>query len=547
MEMKMDTLYPISECHPRILSPANSLDLELNYWLPKKLDEFRMLGIGCDVVFIVGEEKEKIKAHKLVLGAASDVFFAMFFGGLSEHGLRHFKKPPPSLMEDDSEDSLCSSENSECTDSENEDSGEPFFKKPNMSKENIPKSPVDGFFNGLQIVHVPDVAPIAFKIMVDYIYSNIKGIEINEDNVMQTLYSAKKYDIRQLVDACVRYLLNGLTASNAVCLLSQARLFEEEILLQRCFEMIDKHTDIALAPENVTDIDRTTLMEVLGRSHLDPTSELVVFRAAQSWAEAECERRELAPTVENLREVLGSAMKMIRFPLMNVHEFGQAASSAILTCEEIAEVFLYLTVKPRPRCRYPSGFRCSGRSKHVVERFTSLASKRCTKRENKICFTTDREIYVRGFGIYGIIPVVKTHLGIAEEKINHSDWNCQVEMQLATVSDPNQYGSSTSIFATNSVFLQGPMGDPTPIVAYFAEPVHCQANVTYVASIRFVGENAVQTYQGKDGQDSVTIDLPYDEQVTFKFQSFRNAYGNDEGKQEGQIPSIHFYCQWPIE
>lgn len=58
MEMKMDTLYPISECHPRISSPANSFDLEPNYWLPKKLDEFRMMEIGCDVVFIVGEEKE---------------------------------------------------------------------------------------------------------------------------------------------------------------------------------------------------------------------------------------------------------------------------------------------------------------------------------------------------------------------------------------------------------------------------------------------------------------------------------------------------------
>lgn len=45
-------------------------------------------------------------------------------------------------------------------------------------------------------------------------------------------------------------------------------------------------------------------------------------------------------------------------------------------------------------------------------------------------FTTDREIYVRGFGIYGIIPVVKTHLGITEEKTNHTDWNCQVEMQV---------------------------------------------------------------------------------------------------------------------
>jgi len=532
------------------LSPASSIDFDNGYCLSKKLDEFRHSGIGCDILFIVGEEKEKIKAHKLVLGCCSDVFYAMFFGALSEHGLRHFTKPPPSLVEDDMDslDSVSSSGNSECTDSEeNEDSDEPFCK--NRESKKLTEIPIsgDGFFNGLQIIHVPDVSPIAFKIMVDYIYNDVKGVEINEENVMQTLYAAKKYDIRQLVGACVRFLLNGLTASNAVCLLSQARLFEEEMLLQRCFEMIDKHTDTALAPENVTDIDRVTLMEVLSRSHLDPSSELVVFKAAQTWAEAECERQELAPTVENLREVLGPALKLIRFPLMDVNEFGQAASSALLNYEEIAEVFLHLTVKPRPICRYPTGFRCSGRSKHIVERFTSLASKRCTRRENKICFTTDRDIYVRGFGIYGIIPVAKTHLGMAEEKLT-SDWNCQVEMQLATVADPCQYGASTSIFATNSVYLQGPVGDPTPIVAYFAEPVYCHANVTYVASIRFVGENAVQTYQGKDGQDAVTVDLPYDQQMTFKFQSFRNSYGNDDGgKQEGQIPSIHFYCQWPIE
>lgn len=33
-------------------------------------------------------------------------------------------------------------------------------------------------------------------------------------------------------------------------------------------------------------MDRNTLMEVLGRSQLDPSSELVVFHAARSWAEA---------------------------------------------------------------------------------------------------------------------------------------------------------------------------------------------------------------------------------------------------------------------
>jgi hypothetical protein len=43
---------------------------------------------------------------------------------------------------------------------------------------------------------------------------------------------------------------------------------------------------------------------------------------------------------------------------MDVNEFGQAASSSLLTYEEIAEVFLHLTVKPRPPCRFAAqGFR----------------------------------------------------------------------------------------------------------------------------------------------------------------------------------------------
>jgi BTB/POZ domain-containing protein 1/2 len=550
------------------LSPANSIDSEPGDPLTKRLNHFRQIGVGCDVAFIVGEEKEVVKAHKLVLGCSSDVFYAMFYGPLtglcSETYAINPAIPPPAIspLDDDSDslESVCSSEESECSSSDEHeevldgtlfDSSKKESHLPQQQQQNNAAATYlnEPSLNGHQIVQVPDISPIAFKIMVDYIYSNfdVKGVTINDDNVMHTLYAAKKYDIKQLVSACVRYLLNGLTANNALCLLAQARLFDENHLIQRCYEVIDKHTDTVLMPENVIGVDRNTLMEVLSRSHLDPTSELVVFRAAVAWAEAECERRQLAPVVENLRQALGPALQLIRFPLMDVYEFGKAAISGVLNCEEMAEVYLYLTVKPHPQCRYPTLFRCSGRSKHIVNRFTSLSSKKCTRRENKICFTADREIYVRGFGIYGIIPVSKTHIGIAEERTT-SMWTCQVEIQLATVTDPTQYSATTSVFATNTVFLQGPIGDPTPIVAYFAEPVQCQPDVTYVATIKFAGENAVQTFQGKDGQESITINLPYDEKLNFKFQGYRNSYGSDEGgRQEGQIPSIHFYCQWPME
>jgi hypothetical protein len=86
------------------------------------------------------------------------------------------------------------------------------------------------------------------------------------------------------------------------------------------------------------------------------------------------------------------------------------------------------------------------------------------------------------------------------------------------------------VLASNIVQLSGKFGDPTPIVAYFMEPVTCQANVTYLATVHFKAintqysfnlfllqnETGVSTFQGKDGQDLVTVELPFDKTVTFK-------------------------------
>uniref|UniRef100_A0A915DWW4 Uncharacterized protein n=1 Tax=Ditylenchus dipsaci TaxID=166011 RepID=A0A915DWW4_9BILA len=181
---------------------------------------------------------------------------------------------------------------------------------------------------------------------------------------------------------------------------------------------------------------------------------------------------------------------------MNVNEFGQAASSSLLNCEEIAEVFLHLTVKPRPYCRYPSGFRCFSRSKHTVTRFSALSSKRCSKRENKICFTASRDLLISGLGIYGIAPV---------------------EIQLASVVDPCTYGSSVCHSATNNVVLTGLMGDSTLVWPTLRSQSSAQPTPPMLLLSALLAK-----------------------------QSYRNAYGNDDGgKAEGQIPSLHFLVPWP--
>lgn len=70
-----------------------------------------------------------------------------------------------------------------------------------------------------------------------YLYCD--EIHLEADNVLATLYVAKKYIVPHLARACVNYLETSLTAKNACLLLSQSRLFEEPELMQRCWEVID--------------------------------------------------------------------------------------------------------------------------------------------------------------------------------------------------------------------------------------------------------------------------------------------------------------------
>ncbi|VDK46908.1 unnamed protein product [Anisakis simplex] len=505
--------------------------------LTKRLSQLREEGVGCDVEFVVGTEREIIRAHRLVLGSGSKVFATMFYGKMSEI-----------------------------------DQQEPDMK-PEL---------------GRSVVEVPDVTPGAFTALVNFLYTdlNTDDVKLDDDTVMHTLYAAKKYDVRTLVVACVRYLMSCLNASNAVCLLAQARFFDEPFLMKRCLQMIDTNTDEALASPGLRDIDRETLSMILERSELDPSSELIIFRAAQSWSEAECERQHLDVTPHNQRTVLGPVLSLIRFPLMTVVQFGGAASSALLTCEEIAEVFLHLTVIPRPPVSYPTSLRCNGRSKHIVKRFPNVSGKRCNKRENRFCFTADRDILVTGYGIYGFVPMTKPHISFMDPTVA-LEWQAQVEIQVlnayqnyANLGISRSFlGGFSSINRTNgqididwadiclspcldsretttapatnttyaeTVLLKGIMGDVKPLIANFSKPIQVPANTNYIAGMKFLSDATVQTYGGKDGVEYATVQLPFDESVTFHFQCFKNSYGSEDvSRFEGQLPEIHFFIQWP--
>eukprot|EP00088_Acartia_fossae_P038930 TRINITY_DN4046_c0_g1_i4.p1 TRINITY_DN4046_c0_g1~~TRINITY_DN4046_c0_g1_i4.p1 ORF type:complete len:692 (+),score=162.86 TRINITY_DN4046_c0_g1_i4:47-2122(+) len=404
----------------------------------------------ADVTFLVGSQEcqRRIPAHKYILCTGSTVFYAMLYGALAEAS------------------------------------------------------------NDEEIV-VPDVDPDAFLALLNYLYTD--EIQLEPDNVLATLYAAKKYIVPHLARVCVKYLETSLSAKNACLLLSQSRLFEEPELMQRCWDVIDAQAEIALKSEGFTDIDFHTLQTILNRETLN-CKEIVVFQAASNWAAAEAARRGLEITPQLCREILGPAMYLIRFPAMNVEEFADnAAQSGMLTLQETTDIFLNFTAKQKPSLLYPVKSRV-GMKPQICHRFQSSAYRsnqwRYRGRCDSIQFCVDRRIFIVGFGLYG-------------SSSGSASYTVKIELK-----------QGLKVMATNTQNFFSD-GSSNTFHVFFDHPVQVEADKSYTASALLDGSEL--SYFGQEGLSEVIVS-----RVTFQFQCSSEST-NGTGVQGGQIPEIIFY------
>ncbi|KAL3125626.1 hypothetical protein niasHT_010206 [Heterodera trifolii] len=134
-------------------------------------------GDGADIQFLVGqgEEKEVLKAHKLILMAASDVFEAMF----------------------------------------------------RFDAQNA-KTKTSSSAEQLQSVEITDIDANVFKVMLSFIYAEDSS-GLTGDNLIAVLYAAKKYHISLLAKACADFPLKN-ELPNVFLAFDQAQLLDEKAL-----------------------------------------------------------------------------------------------------------------------------------------------------------------------------------------------------------------------------------------------------------------------------------------------------------------------------
>ena len=214
-------------------------------------------------------------------------------------------------------------------------------------------------------VQLPDCDYESLLELFRYVYSD--DVKLSGSNVMQVLYLAKKYMVPSLADKCSEYLREQLEASNVFSILPQAQKFEDKDLENRCWGVIEKHTQKALMSDEFLTLERSIVESVVKRGILK-VKEVDLFKAVDRWATKELERQGQTPSRKLKRKILGEEIvKGIRFSLISMKEF----ASVVLDCDILTEIEICDMIKyyNGVDLKYPLAFVHSPRTLHRCYRF----------------------------------------------------------------------------------------------------------------------------------------------------------------------------------
>ena len=195
------------------------------------------------------------------------------------------------------------------------------------------------------LIELPDCDYESLLEFFRYLYSD--DVKLSGTNVLQVLYLANKYMVPSLANRCTEYLQNSLDAGNVFSILPLAQTFEEEELVEHCWDLIDKNTEDIVRSDEFVDLDKCLVESIVQRESLN-IREFDLFKAVVRWATRETERRGLNVNDDVKRSVLGERIvKAIRFPVMTQNEFMSVVpDSNILTTKEIVDLMKHFSGVP---------------------------------------------------------------------------------------------------------------------------------------------------------------------------------------------------------
>jgi BTB/POZ domain-containing protein 3/6 len=245
--------------------------------------------IMADIVFRFGPN-QKLMAHKLILSSGSQVFHQLFY-------------------------------------------------------ESIDNNIEIQFENNKQLIEFFDCEFFGFKLMVKYLYSD--EIEINDNNVLSVIQCSKKFKIQALNQICVEFIVSKLSETNCLKwwqqLRHRLRADPELNLVEKCAQMIASNALNVFKGHEIINLTIDEIIVLFRRNDLN-ISEFELFKVANRWAIQECIRRGIDSNDKNLRQTLGLAFDLIRFPIMSSEEFGKivATNREMFDKQELVALISYI-------------------------------------------------------------------------------------------------------------------------------------------------------------------------------------------------------------
>ena len=206
-------------------------------------------------------------------------------------------------------------------------------------------------------------------------YLYLDEVHLSDATCVGILYAAKKYMVTSLQEKCKEYLKQNLRQETVCTALEHAVQMNEEDLEETALEYIDEPTEECLQSALFRQISHGTLCRILQRDSLN-AEEIDVFRACLECSGARCLEEGVPVTVDKIRNDLGKALYLIRFPVMDISDFSnEVVNKGLLSDKEVIAVFLALTrEKPPPNLQF-SNVERSGQLSKVTSVFTTGMNK----------------------------------------------------------------------------------------------------------------------------------------------------------------------------
>lgn len=211
-----------------------------------------------DITFIVGETREKINAHRVILAARCEVFRAMF-----------------------------AEQKAQAAKSKSQGRG---------SSEYAP-------------LVLPDVHPNVFLTVLEFIYSN--SCSLVQSSVVDVLASAIEYGLDGLADCCSEFITKGLNVESACQSIQAAIAYNQNTLRDDCMDFIEANTAAVFRSSHFAELSHETLAYILQSDRLQ-VDEAEVLRAVKEWASVNA-----VVGASSMAETLKGVIEHVRFPLLS--------------------------------------------------------------------------------------------------------------------------------------------------------------------------------------------------------------------------------------